>query len=86
MSLGRVRLCISWELKMVDFIYHTPDLGDPVCQWINELCRTWHSSCFLSRNDETKLWVRLDGGKRVRIKDPGSSLPEFREKVRKVLG
>lgn len=71
---------------MVDFIYHTPDLGDPVCQWINELCRTWHSSCFLSRNDETKLWVRLDGGKRVRIKDPGSSLPEFREKVRKVLG
>ena len=36
--------------KMIDFIYHTPNLGDRVCGWIDELCREWRSSCFVSRN------------------------------------
>ena len=43
---------------MIDFIYHTPNLGDQVCGWIDDLCREWHSSCFMSQNDETMLWVR----------------------------
>lgn len=63
---------------MIDFIYHTQNLDDRVCGWINELCREWYSSCFISQNDKTKLWVRKDGGKRVRIKNFGSSLSEFR--------
>lgn len=70
---------------MIDFIYHTTDLDDQVCHWIDELCREWNSSCFLSKNDKTKLWVRLDGGMRIKVKDFGSSLTEFRERVREAL-
>lgn len=40
---------------MIDFIYHTQNLDDRVCGWINELCREWYSSCFMSQNDKTKL-------------------------------
>nr|DAV65858.1 MAG TPA: hypothetical protein [Caudoviricetes sp.] len=35
---------------MVDFIYQTTDLDDQVCQWVDELCRTWHGSCSISKN------------------------------------
>lgn len=62
---------------MIDFIYHTPNLDDRVCGWIDGLCREWHSSCFISRSDKTRLWVRRGGGKRVEIKDFGGNLSEF---------
>lgn len=70
---------------MIDFIYHTPNLDDQVCGWIDELCREWYSSCFISRNDRTRLWVRKDGGKRVRIKDYGNDFTEFCEIIGGVI-
>lgn len=71
---------------MVDFIYHTTDPDDQVCRWIDELYREWGGSCFISKNDKTKLWVRPDGGKRVRVKDFGNNLSEFKKRVKKALG
>lgn len=77
-------ICASWKLKMIDFIYHTVDLDDQICQWIDELCREWGSSCFISRSDKTRLWVRRDYGERIRVRNFGSNLPEFREQVKRV--
>ena len=70
---------------MIDFIYHTSNLGDRVCGWIDELCQEWRSSCLVSRNDKTGLWVRKSGGKRMRIKDFGNSLSEFREIIGDII-
>ena len=70
---------------MVDFIYYTPNLDDRVCGWIDKLCREWYSSCFISRSGKTRLWVRKDGGKRVRIKDFGNDFTEFRKIVGRII-
>lgn len=71
--------------KMIDFIYYTPDLDDRVCGWIDGLCREWHSSCFISRSDETRLWARKDGGECVRVKDFGNSSAEFRAIIERTV-
>lgn len=68
---------------MIDFIYHTTDLDDQVCGWIDALCREWGSSCFLPRNDKTQLWVRKDSGMRIKIKDFGNSFSEFKKIIKR---
>ena len=71
---------------MIDFVYHTPDLDDRICQWIDELCRAWGSSCFISRHDENRLWVVLSDGERVEITDWGDNVFEFREVIEEAIG
>ena len=70
---------------MIDFIYQTKDLDDQVCGWIDELCRAWHSSCFISRGSRTRLWVRPYGGERVRVRSFGNNLSEFQEIVERAV-
>lgn len=71
---------------MIDFIYHTTNLDDRVCGWIDELCRRWGSSCFISRQDETRLWVVSSDGTRVEIDDCGDNVSEFRKIVERAIG
>lgn len=71
---------------MADFVYHTPDLDDRICGWIDELCRAWGSSCFISRCDENRLWVVLSDGERVEIDDCGDNVFEFRERIEEAMG
>lgn len=47
---------------------------------------TENEAVVVSKNDETELWVRLGGGKRVRVKDFGDNLSEFKKRVKKALG
>lgn len=71
---------------MVNFVYYTPDLNDRICCWIDELCRAWGSGCFISRRDETRLWVVLSDGERVEIYNCGDNVFEFRERVEEAIG
>lgn len=71
---------------MVNFVYHTPDLDDRICGWIDELCLMWGSSCFISRHDENRLWVVLSDGEQVEIDDPGDNVFEFRKIIERAIG
>ena len=71
---------------MVNFVYHTPDLDDQICGWIDELCPAWGSSCFISRHDETGPWVVLSDGEQVEIDDYGDNVFEFRKRIEKAIG
>lgn len=71
---------------MVDFIYHTRDVNDRIRWWLEELCRMWGSSYFVSSKDETRLWVVLSDGERVEIEDFGDNALEFREIIEGVIG
>ena len=71
---------------MVNFVYHTPDLDDRICGWIDELCLMWGSGCFISRHDETKLWVVLSDGEQIEIDDCGDNVFEFRKRIEEAIG
>lgn len=71
---------------MVNFVYHTPDLNDRICGWINELCLMWGSSCLILRHDEIRLWVVLSDGEQVEIDDCGDNVFEFRKIIEKAIG
>lgn len=71
---------------VINFVYHTPDLDDRICGWIDELCLMWGSSCIISRQDENRLWAVLSDGELVEIDDWGDNVFEFRERVEEAMG
>lgn len=50
------------------------------------MCRAWGSSCFISRQDEARLWVVLSDGEQVEIDDCGDNVFEFRERIEEAIG
>lgn len=70
---------------MTNFIYNTPYPGDQVCGWIDELCQVWGSSCLITRDDDTRLWVVRSDGKHVEIEDFGDNVFEFREIIEEAI-
>lgn len=74
------------RLRMADFVYYTPDLGDRICGWIDELCQAWGSGCFISRQDENRLWAMLSDGEQVEVTDWGNNVFEFRERIEEAMG